>query len=431
MGRHSRLRRVACLMQEGEGDAMELLEGFPHWELDFDEDGQTVDPDQLDKFLTDVGVQQLTDVFVFSHGWNNSRAAARDLYQRFFKEMRTILEGAHGGLRRQATIGTAGVIWPSMRWADEEAAAESTIDTGGAASVLDRAAAAPPPTDATTVRELGNVFKSQAQQTALDEMAKLLNERPASEAELARFQQLMRQFAMQADATEAPEDYGEYAGLLEDPPKEVFERMAAVAPPTVEEGGAQAFGPGDAFDVLWSGAKQALRLLTYAEMKQRAGVVGKEGLGPALGRLAKMHQNVRVHLLGHSFGARLVSFALAGLPPGVKPVKSVFLLQGAFSHYAFADRLPHDANRGGALAGMLQRVEGPFVASFSEFDYAVGRAYPIAAMRQRQDAAVSRGRAETLGGYWVRRGDRRWTPRVSRSRLWETTTASRSALSST
>ncbi len=128
-------------MQEGEGDAMELLEGFPHWELDFDEDGQTVDPDQLDKFLTDVGVQQLTDVFVFSHGWNNSRAAARDLYQRFFKEMRTILEGAHGGLRRQATIGTAGVIWPSMRWADEEAAAESTIDTGGAASVLDRAAA--------------------------------------------------------------------------------------------------------------------------------------------------------------------------------------------------------------------------------------------------------------------------------------------------
>ena len=48
-------------------------------------------------------------------------------------------------------------------------------------------------------------------------------------------------------------------------------------------------------------------------MKNRAGTVGRVGLGPVLGRLPA---GVRAHLAGHSFGARLVSFALAGLPAG-------------------------------------------------------------------------------------------------------------------
>jgi hypothetical protein len=47
------------------------------------------------------------------------------------------------------------------------------------------------------------------------------------------------------------------------------------------------------------------------------------------------------------------SFALGGLFDGPPPVGSVTLLQGAFSHFAFADPLPFDANRRGALAGML------------------------------------------------------------------------------
>ena len=50
-------------------------------------------------------------------------------------------------------------------------------------------------------------------------------------------------------------------------------------------------------------------------MKNRAGTVGRNGLGPLLGRLPA---GVRVHLVGHSFGARLVSFALAGLPAGAR-----------------------------------------------------------------------------------------------------------------
>ena len=169
----------------------------------------------------------------------------------------------------------------------------------------------------------------------------------------------------------------------------MFGRFARAVPPPAGDGGAAA-GIGDAFSRLWDGAKEALRQLTYFEMKKRAGVVGQKGLGPLVGRLATAAPELRVHLIGHSFGARLVSFALAGLPDpgaGVSPVKSLLLLQGAFSHFAFADALPDDPGRGGALKGMARRVDGPLAASFSAHDLAVGKMYPLASLSSRDDSA--------------------------------------------
>ena len=78
---------------------------------------------------------------------------------------------------------------------------------------------------------------------------------------------------------------------------------------------------------------------------------------------------MRVHLVGHSFGARLVSFALAGLPAGLEPspVKAVTLLQGAFSQCAFAPRLPFDADRRRrAGRACCDRIDGPLAVCFSE-----------------------------------------------------------------
>ncbi len=127
-------------------------------------------------------------------------------------------------------------------------------------------------------------------------------------------------------------------------------------------------------------------------MKKRAGVVGQAGLGPLVGRLAAAAPELRVHLIGHSFGARLVSFTLAGLPDpgaGASPVKSLLLLQGAFSHFAFADALPDDRRRGGALKGMARRVDGPLAASFSVHDLAVGKIYPLASLSSRDDSAAA------------------------------------------
>jgi hypothetical protein len=352
------------------------IAGQPHWEVGFDERGQA-NQGEVDTVLAELPGRGLTDLFVFSHGWNSDRRQARRTYQLWFQQVPSLL--ARGG--SQARVGTLGAVWPSKRWADE---AEPTAAAGGVGAAGLGDAPPAPAGDGALVEDLKDVFEGDERRQALDELARLLEERPEDSAALARFQTLMGELAGTPDAEPAGEDQGEVA-LLEDEPEEVFGRFADAVPRT-GEGGAAGFG--NPFERLWDGAKEALRQLTYFEMKKRAGVVGKQGLGPLLGRIAQAGPEVRVHLLGHSFGARLVSFALAGLPdPARSPVKSLYLLQGAFSHFAFADTLPMDRSRGGALKGMAARVDGPLVASFSVHDTAVGKLYPLASLSSRDDSA--------------------------------------------
>src|SRR5215204_5965353 len=363
-----------------------------HWEVSFDERGK---PDQGDvgKLLEELPGRDLTDLFVFSHGWNSDRGQARRLYELYFGQLPDLLasDGAQG-----VEAGWLGVVWPSKRWADEPEPTAGA-DGGGAAGLGAGGAAgagSPVPSDPLLVEDLKDVFEGTERQAALDELARLLEERPEDPAALARFQALMAELATGPDAGSPGEDQGEQA-LVTDDPEEVFGRFADAVPETGEGGAA---GLGDTFGRLWKGAKEALRQLTYFEMKKRAGVVGKQGLGPLLGRIAEADPEVRLHLIGHSFGARLVSFALAGLPSGDSPVKSLYLLQGAFSHFAFADALPMDRSRGGALKGMAVRVDGPLVASFTIHDMAVGKLYPLAALSSRDDAAGLEDRLFRWGG---------------------------------
>jgi hypothetical protein len=364
------------------------IAGQPHWEVSFDERG-TANQGEVDTLLAELPGKNLTDLFVFSHGWNSDRRQAGRLYRLYFQQVPGLL--ARSG--SQARVGTLGVVWPSKRWADEPE--PTTTAVGGGAAGLGDGPPAPPASDAALVEDLKDVFAGDDRAQVLDELARLLEERPDDPAALARFQRLMGELAGNEDAEAAGEDQGERA-LLEDDPEEVFGRFADAVPQTGEGGAA---GIGNPFGRLWNGAKEALRQLTYFEMKKRAGVVGKQGLGPLLGRIAQADPDLRIHLMGHSFGARLVSFALAGLPdPARSPVKSLYLLQGAFSHFAFADALPMDRSRGGALKGMAARVDGPLVASFSVHDTAVGKLYPLAALSSRDDSAGLEDRLFRWGG---------------------------------
>jgi hypothetical protein len=366
------------------------IAGQPHWEVSFDERGKA-NQGEVDTLLAELPGKNLTDLFVFSHGWNSDRRQARRLYQLYFSQVPGLL--ARSG--SQARVGTLGVVWPSKRWADEPEPTAAAV--GGGAAGLGDAPPAPAAaaSDAALVEDLKDVFAGDDRAQVLDELARLLEQRPDDPAALARFQSLMGELAGAEDAEAAGEDQGEQA-LLEDDPEEVFGRFADAVPQTGEGGAA---GIGSPFGRLWNGAKEALRQLTYFEMKKRAGVVGKQGLGPLLGRIAQADPEVRVHLLGHSFGARLVSFALAGLAdPAHSPVKSLYLLQGAFSHFAFADALPMDRSRGGALKGMAARVDGPLVASFSVHDTAVGKLYPLASLSSRDDSAGLEDRLFRWGG---------------------------------
>jgi hypothetical protein len=351
------------------------IAGFPHWEVEFDEAGQLTHPGDQASVAEEVAASQVTDLFVLCHGWNNNPRKARELFSEFFQQMHDVLD--QQGTPPDRRIGTIGVIWPSMRWADEPVGTR----VGGAASFE-----AEPESEGDLVTELKQVYRDPAQQATLEELARLLEQQPEDYAELERFQRLLADLVPPKEAMDETEEGGSSL-LIDGKADEVFDLLGDESEISAPSGAAFLGSP---LRKLWAGAKEGLRQATYWQMKHRAGEVGGKGLGPLIGAIQRRQPNIRVHLQGHSFGARVVSFALAGLPSdgGSSPVKSLLLVQGAFSHYAFADQLPHDPERGGALAGMASRVDGPIVATYSVHDNAVGRLYPLASMLARQDAAA-------------------------------------------
>ena len=231
-------------------------------------------------------------------------------------------------------------------------------------------------------------FPHQADQLAT--LGALLDSQPQQPDALEQFHALAS--GLVTTPSGAEEDDGESAFALRRHPNGSTDTMAvlghAAAMSLAPVGNAE--GIGNPFTALWSGAREVLRTLSYYEMKNRAGVVGRKGLGPLIGALDGPDGAPRVHLMGHSFGARLVSYALAGLPGTAigpaSPVKSLTLIQGAFSHFTFSSVLPFAPLRSGALTAFADRVDGPLLATFTNADRAVGWWYPTASMLAGQDA---------------------------------------------
>ncbi|MFE9218115.1 serine-threonine protein kinase [Streptomyces lavendulae] len=362
----------------------------PYRELTFDAQGD-VDP------ATRAAVARIeaTDLLVFAHGWNSDRTTATRLFDRFFAPFPGLVGT---GVR----LGYVGVVWPSIRFSDEPipdfdpraAAADTDTDTDTANTTG---------LDVGTRRALGVFWPGR--EAELDRVAELLDARPESEAALAEFGALVRELAnvdrvAPAGRPSAAADPGGARGvpaLFARDVREVCRELAeALAASGADAGDAPGLAPGDGLRALWGGAKELLRQATYYEMKNRAGVVGEHGLGPVLADLAGRRPALRVHLIGHSFGARVVSFSLRAVPDGARQLKSLTLLQGAFSHYSFSDRLPHDPHRGGALQGLQRRVDGPVVACHSSHDSALGLFYPLAS-RMVGDSAGLLGFDERWG----------------------------------
>ncbi|MEU0413688.1 serine-threonine protein kinase [Streptomyces griseorubiginosus] len=359
----------------------------PYWELTFDADGDP-DPGRRDRLLAEVVARGVRDLVVFSHGWNSDRSGATRLYSHFFAPFPELAPAAK--------LGYVGVVWPSMRFSDEPI---PDFPRAVAAELPPR-----PALDKDTRHALLETFPGRA--TVIDRLARLLDQQPREQAELEEFGRLVRLlvevvppgpqalFAADTLAEGVPQDEPEF---LSGHTATVCEEFAQAIADLEAPDGARGF----TIPNPWDGAHELLRQGTYYAMKRRAGTVGERGLGRVIGQLAERAPGVRVHLVGHSFGGRLVSFALRGLPEGVHTVKSVTLLQGAFSHYAFATRLPHDPRAGGVLQGQQNRVDGPLVCCYSGHDSALGTLYPLASRMAGDAQGVAEfGIGQVLGAKW-------------------------------
>jgi hypothetical protein len=376
---------------------MNTVSGFPYFEVQFTRDGKVFDPAEEAALCEYLGAPNATDLIVISHGWNNTLADARALYAQFLKCLRTVVDAnAVPGLKGRS-LAVLAILWPSMKFADDGLVA------GGAAAIgsLVTTAVVNKQIDA-----LEAAIKTPAAGKALKQARALVPSLENDAKAREKFADLIRSVlpAKNAEVEDASKAFfarkgGELMDRLSKP-------LALPAAPSSRGGAASigvatggAAGIGDAFSGVLAGARNLLNYTTYYLMKDRAGVVGRGGVNGVLRDVKKLRPDLRLHLVGHSFGGRLVTAAADG--PDGKPLVSIdtmTLLQAAFSHNGFAVKFDgtHDGSFRAVVAS--HKVRGPILITHSKFDTAVGREYPLASRVAGQDAAELGDANDRFGG---------------------------------
>ena len=389
---------------------MPELEGFPYFEVEFTRDGGVFRDEQVRALLDALAAApRATDLLVLSHGWNNDAKEARELYTAFLGRFGA-QAAAHPDLAGARRFAVLAVLWPSKRFADSE-----LIAGGGAASVGGAGGAAAELTE--ELEGLKGFFDAPDADERLTEaqrLVPLLEDSPRARREFA---DLLRALPALGSASDDERD-DRAAGLALDTDGD--EVITALSAPdddldlpagggggaAVADGGAGGEMAGDAAGVgavlggIVGGARRLANLVTYYQMKERAGRVGARGLSPVLCRASQAGPGIRVHLVGHSFGGRLVTAAAAGLGGCAPPfaASSMTLLQAAFSHNGFAK--DYEPGKDGSFRAVVTegRVSGPILITHTRRDRAVGWAYAVASRLARQNGAALGDANDPFGG---------------------------------
>jgi hypothetical protein len=320
-----------------------------------------------------------TDVFVLSHGWRNDAASANCRYQQQ-------IDGIAAALPPASRPLFVKVLWPSAMF---------PVMHDGCGGALRRPyfaeqREAPPSGDLQPWAAAAFPAAARARGFGRDveRLSKLLSgpQNPRS-PELREAAAILVQWRDIADGPQMPR-----ARTIDGPGERALASGVdeALAAYEAIQGAPTEKAP-------WSVVPGFAEVFSFWTMKARAGIVGGNGVHDVLHDLvASLPAAARVHLVGHSFGGKLLSAALVGRP-GAEPntVESLTILQGALSHFAFstADQirsLDVPASDGGAYLDVLRRKLASVVAvTFSEQDRENQRWYPLGTMISRD--AFERG----------------------------------------
>jgi hypothetical protein len=338
----------------------------------------------------------ITDVFLFSHGWNNTFDGAAASYRTFIEGYVSLGTGPAAG--HQPLL--IGVVWPSisflMPWEDgPQIAGDERADPARTeemrafvAQSLDRDAEARLSELLDGATELSPALAWQAAEIVRDALATSADpddgSAPPAAAEILEAWALLDGGA--AAKRSDPDDFGDLdigAGAVTVP----------AGSSTVDPHAAGVSGTLD--------PRNLLRMGTVWKMKDRAGQVGARGVGPLVHRIL-VNTRARLYLIGHSFGARLLMSALAVAAP-TRPARSMLLLEPAVNRWCFAVDVA-GTGRAGGYRPVLDLVELPILATYSAHDFPLRQAFHLAvrgsSLGEPNTAAIGdTDRFGALGGY--------------------------------
>jgi hypothetical protein len=354
--------------------------------LRYGEDGQLLSPETQQ--IVKNSLAGVSDVFLFSHGWNNTFADASSRY----------LDFAKGYAAQRAHFGPAmpdgyqplliGVIWPSTSFVFPwEEGPKIAADS---------------PVEAARTEEMLRLVASNLQDDAGGRLAELVDgQAELDEEDARRAAELVSAGLPPADADDgsarpSADDLLAAWAALDGAAPEPADPDDFGEPAARGAAGPQAAGFFSKLD-----PRSLLRVATVWLMKDRAGKIGAHGVAPLLGHVLD-NSAARVHLIGHSFGARVVLSSVAAAPLS-RTVRSMLLLEPAVNRWCFAA----DVVGSGRVAGyqpVLGRVELPILSTFSKHDFPLTQAFHLAvrgsSLGEPKIAAIGdTDRYGALGGY--------------------------------
>ncbi len=374
----------------------------PLYIIRFDERGECRNEQSREILLAEAG--GYSDVFVFSHGWNNEWSDALGRYRGFFK--------GYAGMRKARGLPTpkgyrpllVGIFWPSAALAfGEQGVGPQALGLDVEGAFQDEAQYQ------RELAEIADFLETEAERTELHALAQ---EPVLTGQQARRLAELAAGILRDSEAERESGEPAEAEGLLRSWEAMSEEMGRAGMRP---DAGPVPAGVVDGLSPLLA-ARWLIRMLTVAIMKDRAGVVGAKGVGPLLEALLR-GTGARVHLIGHSYGAKVLLSALCGIASPPRKVRSALLLQPAVSHLCFAGEVPGKGHPGGYRQA-LERVEQPILATYSPHDFALHTVFHWALRRDADlgelmglDAvAAVPSRYAALGGYGPRRAGERLIP---------------------
>ncbi len=379
----------------------------------FDRNGACEAEQTRAALLDELASGRHTHVVLFSHGWNNDWDAAIGRYEAFIAGF-AALRAAHAlPLGPPYAPLLVGVTWPStalvLPWEEGPRFAGGPPGAGAPGREADvedglrEAAALLPEADARRLRDLAALPRTlepgEAREMAAMLAGLLDTERDAPWGPAPAADDLV---ASWRDAPTGPDADAETGA---DPAGD--EEFGTVGGGGGGRGGAAASGrrEGPADDPRAAGFLEAIdprwavRMFTVRLMKDRAGTVGWFGVGPLV-RDVLAASAARVHLVGHSYGGKVVLSAAAS-SASERPIESILLLQPAVNAWCFA--AAHEGRPGG-YRSVLERVRQPILSTFSRRDGALTRLFHRA-LRRAADAGEQRiagappSRFAALGGF--------------------------------
>jgi hypothetical protein len=373
--------------------------------LPFDKDGTCTGPLTRDDLLAAVKPGKFTDIILFSHGWNNTWFDAVKLYEGFIVGYTEMLKNHGLAYPREVRPLLVGISWPSialvMPWEAGPQIAGDPDDTRQADAAADTEWRALQELAAGIVSEQRARFYALAQSQTLDadetrELADLLaplyagdhndlsgGEPPTADELVALWKKIAP-----ANTGGSDDDTGDF-GFVDD----------SGDFGTIDDADAdpQAAGWADFLD-----PRVIIRGATVYQMKDRAGIVGTAGVGPVLRELLARSGDARVHLIGHSYGCKVMLSALCAAPLSRK-VNSVLLLQPAISYLCFAPEAGGTDMPGGYRSA-LSRIQQPILTTYSDQDGPLHDFFHLVVRRpsdlgEQQIAGVPPSLYAALGGY--------------------------------